>query len=59
LVCNVKGVHRFRVFEKRMLMMIFGPKLEETAGSGKDYIMSSLMICFGGKHHWKETTWKT
>jgi hypothetical protein len=46
------------VFEKRMPRRIFGPKWEETAGSGEDYMMSSLMICFGGKHHWKETTWK-
>jgi hypothetical protein len=39
-----------------MLRRIFGSKLEETAGSGEDYMTSSLMICFGGKHHWKETT---
>jgi len=41
-----------------MLRRIFGPKLEETAGSGEDYMMNSLMVCFGGKHHWKETAWK-
>jgi len=48
---TLRGDHRFGVFEDRMLRRILGPKLEETAGSGEDYMTSSLRICFGGKHH--------
>jgi hypothetical protein len=56
---TLRGNHRFRVFEDRLLWRIFGPKLEETTGSGEDYMMSSLMIGFDRKRHWKETTLKT
>jgi hypothetical protein len=32
LVCNVKGEHRLRVFENRVLRGIFGPKGDEVTG---------------------------
>jgi len=33
------------VFENRLLRTIFGPKRDEVTGSGKDYIIRSVMIC--------------
>jgi len=36
---------RLRVFEKRMLRRIFGPKRDEVKGSGENYIMRSLVMC--------------
>jgi hypothetical protein len=36
--------HRLRVFENRVLRMIFGPKREED-GSGENCIMMSFMTC--------------
>jgi len=35
---------RVRVFENRVLGRIFGPKRDEEAGSGENYVMRSLMI---------------
>jgi hypothetical protein len=35
---------RLRVFENRVLRRIFGPKRDEVTGSGKDFIMRSLLI---------------
>jgi hypothetical protein len=37
-----------RVFENRVLRRIFGPKTDEAAGSGEDYITRNLMTC---THH--------
>jgi len=37
--------HMLRVFEKRVLKRIFGPKRVKVTGSGRNYIMRSLMIC--------------
>jgi hypothetical protein len=37
--------HRLRVFEKRLLRRIFGPKRGEVTGSGENYIMRSSIIC--------------
>jgi hypothetical protein len=38
---------RLRVFERRVLRRIFGPKSDEVTGGGdtSKYIMKSLMIC--------------
>jgi hypothetical protein len=36
---------RLGVFENRALRRIFGPKRDEVTGSGKNYILNSLMIC--------------
>jgi hypothetical protein len=36
---------RLKLFENRVLRRIFGPKREEIAGIGENYIMGSLMIC--------------
>jgi hypothetical protein len=35
---------RLRLFEKRVLSRIFGPKRDEVTGSGENYVMWSLMI---------------
>jgi hypothetical protein len=32
LVCNIRGEHRLRVFENRVLRGIFGPKRDEVTG---------------------------
>jgi len=37
--------HRLRVFENRVLRIIFGPKRDEVTREWRDYIMRSLMIC--------------
>ena len=36
---------KLRVFEKRVLRRIFGPKKNEVMRSGEHHINSSLMIC--------------
>jgi hypothetical protein len=36
---------RLKVFEKRVLRRVFGPKRDEVTGNGENYIMRSLMIC--------------
>jgi hypothetical protein len=33
-----------RVFENRVLRRIFGPKMDEVTGSGKNYIVRNLII---------------
>ena len=42
---TLREERRLRVFENRVLRRIFGPKREEIAGIGENYIMGSLMIC--------------
>jgi len=37
--------YRLRVFENRVFRRKFGPKRDEVRGSGKHYMMTSLMIC--------------
>jgi hypothetical protein len=37
--------HRLRVFDKRVLRKILGPKRDEVTGSGEDGITRRLMIC--------------
>jgi len=34
-----------RVFEKRVVRRIFGPKKEDVTESGKDYLTRNFMIC--------------
>jgi hypothetical protein len=36
---------RLRVYENRVLRIIFGPKRDKQQGNGENYIMRSLMIC--------------
>jgi hypothetical protein len=36
---------RLRVFEKRLLRRIFGPKRYKVKGSGGNYVIKNLMIC--------------
>ena len=36
---------RLRVFENMVLRRVFGPKRDEVAGNGENYIMRSLVIC--------------
>ena len=36
---------RLKMFENRVLRRIFGPKRDELAGNGENYIIRSLMIC--------------
>jgi len=45
LVADIEEGTRLKVFEKRVLRGIFGPKRDEVTGELKNYIMSSLMIC--------------
>jgi hypothetical protein len=42
---TLRGDHRLRVFENRVLRRIFGPKREEVAEAGKDCIMRSFITC--------------
>jgi len=42
---TLREERRLRVFENRVLRGIFGPKRDEVAGSGENYIMRSLGIC--------------
>jgi hypothetical protein len=37
----LKEERRLRVFENRVLRRIFGPKRDEVAGNGENYIMRS------------------
>jgi hypothetical protein len=34
-----------RIFENRVLRVVFGVKRDEVQGSGETFIMRSLMIC--------------
>jgi len=36
---------RLKVFENWVLRRVFGPKEDEVAGNGENYIMRSLMVC--------------
>jgi hypothetical protein len=36
---------RLKVFVKRVLRRIFGPKRDKVKGNGENYLMRSLMIC--------------
>ena len=42
---TLRDERRLRVFEKRVLRRVFGPKRDGITGNGKNYIMSSLVIC--------------
>ena len=42
---KLREVRWLRVFEKRVLRKIFGPKRDEVTGNGENYIMRSLTIC--------------
>jgi hypothetical protein len=42
---TLKEEHTRRVFQNKVLSRIFGPKWDEVEGSGKSYIMRSLVIC--------------
>ena len=42
---TLREERRLRVFEKRVLRRIFGPKRDKVTGSGENYIMRSLIIC--------------
>jgi len=37
--------HRLRVFEKRVLRRIFGPKRDKVTRERENYILRSLKIC--------------
>jgi len=50
LVAHTEGGRSLRVLENRMLRRIFGLKRDEVIGSGKNYMLRSLMIC---THHQK------
>jgi hypothetical protein len=41
---TLKEEHRLRIFGKRVLKRIFGPKKEEGAEGGEDCIMRSFII---------------
>ena len=42
---TLRGESGLRIFENRVLMKIFGPKMDEVTREWKNYIMRSLMIC--------------
>jgi len=42
---TLSGERRMRVFEKRVVRRIFGPKKEDVTESGKDYLTRNFMIC--------------
>ena len=43
---TLREERRLRMFENSVLRRIFGPKKKEVTGSGENYIMRSLMICY-------------
>jgi len=43
---TLKEERRLSVYENRVLRRIFGTKSDEVTGSGENYIMRSLMVCF-------------
>ena len=45
LSLTLREERKLRLFEKRVLRRIFGPKRDEVTGNGENYIMRSLMIC--------------
>jgi hypothetical protein len=42
---TLRDERRLRVFEKRVLRRVLGPKKDEVRGNGENYIMRSLVIC--------------
>jgi hypothetical protein len=39
VLCVLREERRLRVFENRVLRIVFGPKREEVTGNGESYIM--------------------
>ena len=42
---TLREERRLRMFENRVLRRVFGPKRNEIAGNGENYIMKSIVIC--------------
>ena len=42
---TLRDESRLRVFDKRVLRIVFGPERDEVTGNGENYIMRSLVIC--------------
>jgi hypothetical protein len=42
---TLREERRLRVLENGVLRRIFGPKRDEVAGGGVNYVMRSLMFC--------------
>jgi hypothetical protein len=42
---TLREEHGLRVFEKRVLRKIFGPKKNDVTGEWEDYLTSSFMLC--------------
>jgi hypothetical protein len=42
---TLREERRLRVFEKRVLRRVFGPKRDEVTGIWRKYIIRSLVIC--------------
>jgi hypothetical protein len=42
---TLRGEHRLKVLEKRVLRRIFGPKRDEMTGEWRNCITKSFMIC--------------
>jgi len=42
---TMREERRLGMFENRVLRRVFGPKRDEVAGNGENYIMRSLVIC--------------
>jgi hypothetical protein len=42
---TLREERRLRVFEKRVLRRLFGPKTDDVTGSAEIYVTSSLIIC--------------
>jgi hypothetical protein len=45
LVAQIEGGTRLRVFERRLLRRIIGPRKDEVTDSGENYIMRKSVIC--------------
>jgi hypothetical protein len=41
---TLREERRLRVFENRVLKIIFGPKIDEVTGSGENFVLRSFMI---------------
>jgi hypothetical protein len=41
LVADLEGEHRLRVFENRVLRIVFGPERDEATGNGESYTVRS------------------
>jgi hypothetical protein len=42
---TLREEHKLRVFEKRVLRRIFGPKRDEVTGKWRKFLMRSFVIC--------------